>query len=78
MAKQEPKEEDFFEVVPGTYIDEFNSPDDDSQIERDAKITAIVTIILTIAVAIAMGIFFLKGVDTIKSNVSQQSGQIVP
>lgn len=79
MAKQNPKQDDFYEVVPGAFIDEFNAPEsDESRYARDAKVTAIVTIILTIIVAFAMGVLFLKGVSTIKSNFQEQSGQIVP
>ena len=79
MAKHK-SDDDFFEVVPGAYIDEFRGDeftDDETKAERDARFTAIVTIVLTIFVAIAMGVLFLKGVDTIKSSV-QQPGVIVP
>lgn len=80
MKKEHKREEDFFEAIPGTFIEEFTLTDEEAeqrQHEHDAKLTAIITITLTILVAIAMGVLFLNGVDTIKS-VQVQSGSIVP
>jgi hypothetical protein len=79
MKQDRIKEDDFFEVVSGTFTEDFLEEGDSHQHDKDAKLTAVITIILTVAVAIAMGVLFLKGVDTIKTASQQsQSGVIVP
>ena len=59
--------DDFYEAMPATYQNDF------PEITDESKVTAVITLILVVLVALAMGLLFLRGLDTVKSSVPAQN-----
>jgi len=83
------RDEPFYESMPATYdhfVNAFPEAEDEAREEElltgeeqqtlepeGQKFTAIITILLVAFVAIALGVLFLRGLDTIKSTVPTQA-----
>lgn len=85
--EQEQEEEyyrdEFYEAMPQAFSSRFH-PDPlseerideepkEEQHAKDQRLTAIITIVLTVVVAFAMGLLFLRGLDSIKSVTPPQA-----